>query len=73
MSDLVLLGGVFAVLLSVAALISAFSGTRSMRAPVTLLLIGLGLIGLASYLSPVGYSAQDIPKIIMRLISDLAN
>lgn len=71
MADFALLGGVIMLLLAVASSISAFSGDRGMRPAVTLAVVGIAMIGYASYASPIKYRAQDIPTVLMRILRDV--
>ena len=68
-SDLLLIAGLVAGLLSVPAMISAFSGGRPPRAAMVAATIGGALVLVAITTRPEGYRAQDIPEIALSVIA----
>ncbi len=68
-SDMSLVLGLLLVLLAMPSAISAFSSARSMRGTVTLLAVGGAMIAWAVYSSPMGYKAEDVPDVVLRVIA----
>jgi hypothetical protein len=69
--DLALVGGLLLALLSVPAMISAFSGGRSPRLAIVLAVAGGGLFLFAMTMSPIAYRAEDIPQAALRVIAQI--
>ncbi|MGB5871564.1 MAG: hypothetical protein WBH04_15305 [Albidovulum sp.] len=63
--------GILLVLLSVPAVVSAFSGERSLRAATVLVVVGGVMILYAMTAGPAGYTAEEIPQAVMRVIARL--
>ena len=68
-SDSALVLGILSLILMVPSAISAFAGSRSMRRPALYFAVGGALIAYASVTSAVGYRAEDIPEVVLRVIA----
>lgn len=69
--DLALVGGLLLALLSVPAMISAFSDGRSPRLAIVLAVAGGVLFLFAMTMSPIPYRATDIPQAGLRVLARL--
>ncbi|MCC1491437.1 hypothetical protein [Cognatishimia sp. F0-27] len=67
--DLALVIGLVLAVLSVPSIISAFSNNRTPRVATIALMAGGGLIVYAINASPSGYTLQEIPEAIFRVLS----
>jgi hypothetical protein len=65
--------GLLVGLLSIPALISAFSEGRPPRAAAIMVMIAIALVLLALLQKPGGYEVGDIPQVVVRVVSDLVN
>jgi len=72
-SDLYLVVGVICGVLAFPSLLGAFSESRPPRAAAILILISGGLIVLALYNNPVGYSFGDVPIAFANVFGRLLN
>ena len=68
-SDITLVVGLFFVILSIPALISAFSSGQPLRRATAFIALGSALIAYAAVTNPVGYRAEDVPEVVMRVIA----
>ncbi len=68
-SDIALVVGLCFVILSVPALISAFSAGQPLRRATAFVTLGGALITYAAVTSPLGYRAEDIPEVVLRVIA----
>ncbi|MGB3178006.1 MAG: hypothetical protein WBA90_09030 [Albidovulum sp.] len=69
--DLMLVIGLLLVILSIPALISAFSSDNSLRGATALATVGAGLMLLAELSNPDGYQPSDIPFVILSVIATI--
>jgi hypothetical protein len=69
--DLFLVIGLAVALLSVPALISAFSESRAPRAAAIMLMIAAGLVSIAVLQKPGGYEVGDLPNVVMGVVSGI--
>jgi hypothetical protein len=67
-TDLFLVIGAAVLVLALPALIGAFSEGRPPRAAAILVLIGGGLVVLAVTQNPGGYSVDEVPQALIRII-----
>ncbi|KPQ14828.1 MAG: hypothetical protein HLUCCA09_03000 [Rhodobacteraceae bacterium HLUCCA09] len=65
--------GLLVGLLSIPALISAFSESRPPRAAAIMVMISIVLILLAVLQKPGGYDMGEVPGIVAGVLSDLVN
>jgi hypothetical protein len=68
-TDLILAIGIVVLLLSVPALLSAYSEARAPRAGAVLLLIGGVLVAVALTQNGRGYSFAELPGVFLRVIA----
>ena len=68
-SDTTLVVGLFFVILSIPALISAFSSGQPLRRATAFIALGGALIAYAAATNPVGYRAEDVPEVVLRVIA----
>lgn len=66
--ELLLVLGLAIAVLSLPALISAFSSGRPPRGAVVAAVVGGGLILLSTIVQPGGYRAEDLPQIVARVL-----
>jgi hypothetical protein len=66
--DLFFVIGIVTLLFSIPPILSAFTEGRPPRAASIMILIGGGLIGLALYRNPGGYSFETIPDVFFKVI-----
>ena len=67
--DLALVAGFLLGLIGIMSLVSAFSGERSLRGTMLLMVAGGGLILYAMVASPTGYRPEDLPQAVLRVIA----
>lgn len=67
-ADLFFSIGVVLLVLAVPAAVSAFSDSRPPRAAAILVMLGGGLLALAIWQRPAGYSLAEIPDVFARVI-----
>ena len=72
-SDFLLFLGVIVGTMAFPALVSAFSGGRSVKFSIGLLVAGGVLIVAASVTHPGGYAVSDVPNVFLRVIANLIN
>lgn len=72
-TDLFFVIGVLVAGFSIPAVISAFSEGRPPRAAAIMIMIGGGLLGLALYGNPGGYSIAETPEVFNRVIARYIN
>lgn len=72
-TDLFFVIGVLVVGFSIPAIIGAFSEGRPPRAAAIMIMIGGGLLGLAVYGNPGGYSIGDTPDVFSRVVGRYIN
>ena len=70
-SDIALVVGLICVILSIPALISAFSSGQPLRRATVFVTLGGALIVYAVVSSPTGYRASDVPEVVLRVIAQL--
>jgi hypothetical protein len=68
-NDLMFVIGLLFVLLAAPATVSAFAESRAPRMAAVLFIVGGALISLAMSRNPGGYAFDQIPRIIMRVVS----
>lgn len=68
-SDLLLVFGLFLALLSIPALISAFSSDRPLRGGIALAAVGGAMIVAAYIGKPESYRPEEIPQVILSVIA----
>lgn len=68
-ADIALTAGLVCILLSMPAFVSAFSGTRTMRLPVTLLILGGVLVTWATSFSGITYRSEEVPQAVLRVLA----
>jgi hypothetical protein len=68
-ADFALTAGILCILLSMPAFVSAFSGSRTMRLPVTLLIVGGLLVTWATSLSGTTYRSDEVPQAVLRVLA----
>lgn len=66
--DELLVLGVFIGLLSVAAMISAFSGGRPPRVALILFVAGAGLVAWVTNTSPTAYTLEGFPNMVLDVV-----
>lgn len=71
--DLALVVGIVLVAFTFPAVISAFSEGRAPRSAAILVMIGGGLIALALYSQPGGYTFASIPDVFVRVVGRYLN
>lgn len=71
--DLVFVIGLVVGLLSIPSLIGAFSESRPPRAAAIMVMIAAGLITVAVLQKPGGYSVQEAPDVVLRVVGRLLN
>jgi hypothetical protein len=67
-ADLFLVIGIAVGVLALPAMLSAFSESRSPRSGAILVMISAGLIALAAIKNPQGYSIDDVPDVVSRVV-----
>jgi len=67
-ADLYLVVGIVLGILSLPAMLSAFSEGRSPRAGAIIVMISGGLIALAAIENPQGYEVSDVPLAFERVV-----
>ncbi|SIN74797.1 hypothetical protein [Vannielia litorea] len=72
-TDVIFVIGLVVGLLSIPALIGAFSESRPPRAAAILVLIAAGLISIAVIRKPGGYTLSSAPDVFMKVISGIVN
>ena len=70
-SDLFLVIGLIIAALALVALLSAYSDGRRPRVGAVMVLMAAGMIGLALYTNPAGYSLAEIPDVFIRVAGHL--
>ena len=66
--DLALVIGVILVAFSIPAVVGAFSEGRAPRSAAILIMIGGGLIALAAYSTPDGYTVAGLPDVFVEVV-----
>jgi hypothetical protein len=66
--DLYFVIGIIVLLFSIPPILSAFTEGRPPRAASIMILIGGGLVGLALYQNPSGYTFETIPDVFFSVI-----
>ncbi len=72
-SDLMLVVGLIVGILTIPALLNAWTEGRAPRAAAIMVMIAIGLIVGAVRLSPGGYALAEIPDVFFRVIGRLIN
>jgi len=70
-TDLILVVGLVLVVLSVPAVFSAFSESRTPRVAAFTLIAGGSLMIWAVVKTPGGFAIQDIPNAVVRVVADI--
>ena len=65
--------GLLVIGFCIPAIISAFSESRPPRAAAIMVLIGGGLLAIAIYAKPEGYSISAIPDVFVRVVGKYIN
>lgn len=71
--DLALVIGIILVAFSIPAVIGAFSEGRAPRTAAILIMVGGGLIALAAYSTPGGYTVSGIPDVFVEVVGRYIN
>ena len=71
--DLIFVVGFIIAVLSIPAMVSAFSDSRSPRVPAIVVLIGGLLIGYAMNEKPGAYGFETFPDVFVGVIGNLVN
>ena len=71
--DTVFAVGVVVAILSIPAMVSAFSDNRSPRVPAIIIIIGGLMIGYAMNEKPGAYSFETFPDVFVRVIGKVVN
>lgn len=71
--DLAFVIGIVLVAFTLPAVVSAFSDGRAPRAAAIVVMVGGGLIALALYFQPGGYSFAGIPDVFVRVVGRYIN
>ncbi|MDE0851935.1 hypothetical protein [Yoonia sp.] len=72
-TDMIFVVGFIIVVLSIPAIVSAFSDSRTPRVPAIVVLIGGLMIGYAMNERPSAYSFETIPEVFVRVIGKVMN
>lgn len=72
-TDLILVIGLLATALAIPSLLAAYSESRAPRAGAILVLIGGVLLAVALTQKPSGYSFDEIPDVIMKVLARVLN
>lgn len=72
-SDLIFVVGFIIAVLSIPAIVSAFSDSRTPRVPAIVVLIGGLMIGYAMSERPGAYSFETLPDVFVRVIGKALN
>jgi hypothetical protein len=72
-TDLILVVGLLATLLSVPSLLAAYSESRPPRGGAVMMLIGGTLLVVALTQKPSGYTFAEVPETVYRVIGRLVN
>ena len=65
--------GIVLIVLTMPSIFGAMSGGRSPRAAMILIMLGGGLIALAAYQKPAGYTFAEVPGVFSRVLSQVIN
>jgi hypothetical protein len=71
--DLYFVLGIIIGAFAIPAILSAFSEGRPPRAAAILIMIGGGLVALAIYSNPLGYSIEGTPEVFVRVVGKYIN
>jgi uncharacterized membrane protein len=71
--DVIFVVGFVIAVLSIPAIVSAFSDSRSPRVPAIVVLIGGLMIGYAMNERPGAYSYDTLPDVFVRVIGKIVN
>ena len=71
--DTVFAVGVVVAILSIPAMVSAFSDNRSPRVPAIIIIIGGLMIGYAMNEKPGAYNFETFPDVFVRVIGKVVN
>lgn len=71
--DLFLVIGIILIAFTVPAILGAFSEGRAPRSAAILVMIGGGLIALAIYQKPDGYTLAELPDVFVRVVARYIN
>lgn len=71
--DLIFVIGLFLGLLAIPSFLNAYSEGRPPRFALGSVVIAAGLIAYAVHLRPNGYSLNDVPQVVFRVIGSLVN
>jgi uncharacterized membrane protein len=72
-TDMIFVVGFIIVVLSIPAIVSAFSDSRTPRVPSIVVLIGCLMIGYAMNERPRAYSFETISEVFVRVIGKVMN
>jgi len=72
-SDTIFVVGFVIAVLSIPAMVSAFSDSRTPRVPAIIILIGGLMIGYAINERPGAYSFETFPDVVVRVIGKVIN
>jgi hypothetical protein len=71
--DLYFVLGIIIGAFAIPAILSAFSEGRPPRAAAILIMIGGGLVALAMYSNPLGYTIEGVPDVFVRVVGKYIN
>jgi hypothetical protein len=69
--DLILVSGLVVLILSLPAIVSAVTENRAPRVAAIALLLGGAMIAYATTQKPGGYTLEDIPGAVLRVVAQL--
>ncbi|GGE06843.1 hypothetical protein SAMN05421774_102675 [Gemmobacter megaterium] len=72
-SDLMLVVGLIVGVLTIPALLNAWTEGRPPRAAAIMVMIAIGLVVMAVRLAPGGYALDDLPDVFFRVVGRLMN
>ena len=70
-ADYFLVFGLIVAALAIPSIIGAFSADRSFRTAIVLLSVGSAMVAWAALQKPGGYSGDEIPRVFVRVFTDL--
>lgn len=71
--DLIFVIGLFLGLLAIPSFLNAYSEGRPPRFALFSVVIAAGMIAYAAHQKPGGYSVNDVPQVVFRVIGSVVN